>query len=67
MRPIVVGAVGVHSCRMVHLAIRCHPCVSVSTGDLEGWLERVGDNLQAEAGHRDGAAPEPERSEAVAR
>jgi hypothetical protein len=51
LRPIIVGALGVHTWGMVQLAIRCHPCVPVPAGELEGWLERLVDGLRAEAGH----------------
>jgi hypothetical protein len=34
---------------MVQLAIRCHPCVPVSTEELERWLERQAHDLRAEA------------------
>jgi hypothetical protein len=36
---------------MVQLAIRCHPCVPVSAGELEGWLERQVYELRAAAPH----------------
>jgi hypothetical protein len=36
---------------MVQLAIRCHPCVPVSVGEMERWLGRQVDELRAEAPH----------------
>jgi hypothetical protein len=36
---------------MVHLAIRCHPRVPVSSDELEGWLEIEVKDLRAEAPH----------------
>jgi hypothetical protein len=36
---------------MVQLAIRCHPCVSVSADELERWLEQQVRELRAEAPH----------------
>jgi hypothetical protein len=36
---------------MVQLAIRCHPCVSVSADELERWLEQQVRELRAEASH----------------
>ncbi|MGH2803528.1 MAG: hypothetical protein ACRDL4_10850 [Thermoleophilaceae bacterium] len=36
---------------MVQLAIRCHPCVPVSAGELEGWLEQQVHELRAAAPH----------------
>ena len=36
---------------MVELAIRCHPCVSVSADELEQWLERQVDELRGAAPH----------------
>lgn len=34
---------------MVQLAIRCHPCVSVSADELDQWLEQQVRELRAEA------------------
>lgn len=34
---------------MVQLAIRCHPVVPVSAGELEPWLEQQLNDLRAEA------------------
>lgn len=36
---------------MLQLAIRCHPCVPVSAGELEPWLEKQLDELRAHAPH----------------
>jgi hypothetical protein len=36
---------------MLQLAIRCHPCVPVSAGELEHWLEQQVDELRADAPH----------------
>jgi hypothetical protein len=36
---------------MVQLAIRCHPCVSVSADELDRWLEQQVRELRAEAPH----------------
>jgi hypothetical protein len=36
---------------MVQLAIRCHPCVSVSADELDQWLEQQVRELRAEAPH----------------
>ena len=36
---------------MVQLAIRCHPGVPVSTGELESWLEQQVHELRADAPH----------------
>jgi hypothetical protein len=35
---------------MVQLALRCHPFVPVSAGELEGWLERLVQDLHPDAG-----------------
>jgi hypothetical protein len=51
LRPIVVAAVSVDSWGVIQLAIRCHRCVPVLAGELEGWLERLVDDLRAGAGH----------------
>jgi hypothetical protein len=37
--------------RMVQLAIRCHPRVSISSDELEGWLEIEVTDLRAHAPH----------------
>jgi hypothetical protein len=34
---------------MLHLAIRCHPCVPVSADELEPWLAKQLDELRADA------------------
>jgi hypothetical protein len=34
---------------MFQLAIRCHPCVPVSTDELEPWLEKRLNELRADA------------------
>jgi hypothetical protein len=44
-----VAPPGVDDCRMVQLAIRCHPCVPVSARELESWLQREVDDLRAAA------------------
>jgi hypothetical protein len=36
---------------MVQLAIRCHPCVSVSADELDRWLEQQVRELRADAPH----------------
>lgn len=36
---------------MVQLAIRCHPCVSVSADELDQWLEQQVRELRAVAPH----------------
>ena len=36
---------------MVQLAIRCHPCVSVSADELDQWLEQQVRELRADAPH----------------
>ena len=36
---------------MLQLAIRCHPCVPVSAGELEPWLEKQLDELRAQTPH----------------
>jgi hypothetical protein len=46
---MVVPLPGSDDKRMVQLAIRCHPCVPVSAGDLEHWLQREVADLRAAA------------------
>jgi hypothetical protein len=36
---------------MLQLAIRCHPCVSVSADELDRWLEQQVRELRADAPH----------------
>jgi hypothetical protein len=47
--PITVGSAAVDNWFMMQLTIRCHPCVPVSTDELEQWLEQQVNEIRAES------------------
>lgn len=51
LRPIPSAFELAHDLVMVQFAIRCHPSVPVSSGELEEWLEQQVHALRADAPH----------------